>query len=78
MKDTMWGGLSFRQSEAIIALLGWSFLKDKSLKAGYSMDIIYKDREAKQPLSHELMLSYSLPITPPVGKKVIRTPRYRH
>ena len=24
-KDTMWGGLSFRQSEAVIALLGWSF-----------------------------------------------------
>lgn len=78
IKDTMWGGLSFRQSEAVIVLLGWSFLKDKSLKAGYSMDVIVKDRAAKQPLSHELMLSFELPVTPAVGKKVIRTPRYRH
>jgi type IX secretion system PorP/SprF family membrane protein len=78
VKDTMWGGLSFRQSEAAIVLLGWSFLKDKSLKAGYAMDIIVKDRAAKQPLSHELMVSYQLPVTPSVGKKVIRTPRYRH
>ena len=78
MKNTMWGGLSFRQSEAAIVLLGWSFLKDKSLKAGYSMDVIVKDRAAKQPLSHELMVSYELPVNPGVGKKVIRTPRYRH
>jgi type IX secretion system PorP/SprF family membrane protein len=78
LKDTMWGGLSFRQSEAAIALLGWSFLKDKSLKAGYAMDIIVRDRAAKQPLSHELMVTYELPVNPGVGKKVIRTPRYRH
>jgi type IX secretion system PorP/SprF family membrane protein len=77
-RDTMWGGLSFRQSEAAIVLLGWSFLKDKSLKAGYSMDVIVKDKAAKQALSHELMLSYELPVAPGVGKKVIRTPRYRH
>lgn len=77
-KDTMWGGLSFRQSEAVIALLGWSFLKDKSLKAGYAMDVVYQDRAAKQPLSHELMVTYELPTVPGVGKKVVRTPRYRH
>jgi type IX secretion system PorP/SprF family membrane protein len=78
LKDTMWGGLSFRQQEAAIVLLGWSMLKDKSLKAGYSMDVIIRDRAAKQPLSHELMVSYELPVSPGVGKKVIRTPRYRH
>jgi type IX secretion system PorP/SprF family membrane protein len=78
LKNTMWAGLSFRQSEAAIVLLGWSFLKDKTLKAGYSMDVIVKDRAAKQPLSHELMVSYDLPMSPGVGKKVVRTPRYRH
>lgn len=78
LKNTMWAGLSFRQSEAAIVLLGWSFLKDKSLKAGYSMDVIVKDRAAKQALSHELMVSYELPVSPGVGKKVVRTPRYRH
>ena len=78
LKDTMWGGLSFRQSEAAIILLGYSLLKDKSLKVGYSLDYIVKDQAAKQPTSHELMVSYELPVGPPIGKKVIRTPRYRH
>lgn len=77
LKDTMWGGLSFRQSEAAILLLGYSFLKDKSLKLGYALDYIIKDQQAKQPTSHEFMLTYELPVTP-IGKKVVRTPRYRH
>jgi type IX secretion system PorP/SprF family membrane protein len=78
MKDTMWGGLAFRQSEALSVLLGWSFLKDKMLKAGYAMDVVIKDRAAKQPLSHELVISYQLPVSSGVNKKAIRTPRFRH
>lgn len=78
LKDTMWGGLSFRQSEAAILMLGYSLLKDKSLKLGYSLDYIIKDQKAKQPTSHEFMLSYELPTNPGSGKKVVRTPRYRH
>jgi type IX secretion system PorP/SprF family membrane protein len=78
LKDTMWGGLSFRQSEAAILLLGYSFLKDKSLKLGYGLDYVIKDQAAKQPTSHEIMLSYELPTNPGAGKKVVRTPRYRH
>jgi type IX secretion system PorP/SprF family membrane protein len=77
-KDTMWGGLSFRQSEAAILLLGYSLLKDKSLKVGYGLDYVIKDQAAKQPTSHEFMLSYELPTNPGAGKKVVRTPRYRH
>jgi len=77
LKDTMWGGLSFRQSEAAILLLGYSFMKDKSLKLGYALDYIIKDQAAKEPTSHEFFLAYELPVTP-VGKKVVRTPRYRH
>jgi type IX secretion system PorP/SprF family membrane protein len=76
-KDTMWGGLSFRQSEAAILLLGYSLLKDKSLKIGYSLDYIIKDQQAKQPTSHELMVAYSLPVNL-AGKKIIRTPRFRY
>lgn len=78
LKDTMWGGLSFRQSEAAILMLGYSLLKNKSLKLGYSLDYIIKDQKAKQPTSHEFMLSYELPTNPGSGKKVVRTPRYRH
>jgi type IX secretion system PorP/SprF family membrane protein len=77
LKDTMWGGLSFRQSEAAILLLGYSFMKDKSLKLGYALDYVIKDQAAKEPTSHEFMLTYELPVTL-VGKKVVRTPRYRH
>ncbi len=77
-KDTMWGGLSFRQSEAAILLLGYSLFKDKSLKVGYGLDYVIKDQAAKQPTSHEFILTYELPTNPGAGKKVVRTPRYRH
>jgi type IX secretion system PorP/SprF family membrane protein len=77
-RNTMWGGLSFRQAEAANLLLGYSFLKDKSLKLGYSIDIVVKDRAAKENFSHEIMLSYELPVSSGGGKKIVRTPRYRH
>ncbi len=77
-KDTMWGGLAFRQSEAVIMMLGYSILKDKSLKLGYGLDYVIKDQQAKQPTSHEFLLMYELPVNPAIGKKVVRTPRYRH
>ena len=77
LKDKMWAGLSFRQSEAANVLLGYSFLKDNSLRFGYAIDVVVKDQEAKENFSHELMLSYQLPVYA-TGKKVVRTPRYRH
>ena len=77
-KDTMWGGLSFRSSEAAILMFGYSLLKDKSLKLGYALDYVIQDQAAKRPTSHELMLTYELPVNPGSGKKVVRTPRYRH
>lgn len=78
LKDTMWGGLSFRQAEAAIVMLGYSFLKDKSFRVGYALDYVIQDQRAKQPTSHEFMISYELPVNPGSGKKVVRTPRYRH
>ena len=77
LKDKMWAGLSFRQSEAANVLLGYSFLKDKSLRLGYAIDVVVKDQEAKENFSHEVLLSYQLPVYA-TGKKVVRTPRYRH
>ena len=78
IKDTMWAGLAFRQSEAGSLLLGYSLLKDKSLKLGTAVDVVVKDRAAKENFSLEVMLSYDLPVNPGSGKKVVRTPRYRH
>lgn len=77
-RNTMWGGLSFRQSEALNAILGYALLKDKSLKLGYSIDIVLIDKVAKAGSSHEIMLTYDLPVNPGSGKKIVRTPRYRH
>jgi type IX secretion system PorP/SprF family membrane protein len=78
LKDTMWGGLAFRQGEAGSLLLGYSLLKDKSLKLGTAIDFVIVDREAKENFSLEFMLSYDLPVSINSGKKVVRTPRYRH
>jgi type IX secretion system PorP/SprF family membrane protein len=78
LKDTMWGGLSFRQSDAVILILGYSILKDKSLKVGYSLDYIVSNQAAKQPTSNEIILTYELPTNPGPSKKIVRTPRYRH
>ncbi|WP_276367841.1 type IX secretion system membrane protein PorP/SprF [Chryseolinea sp. H1M3-3] len=78
IKDTMWGGLAFRSQEAVGLLLGYSLLKDKSLKLGSAVDFIIWDRAAKENFSLEVMLSYDLPVNPGSGKKVVRTPRYRH
>lgn len=76
--DKMWGGLSFRQGEAAIVMLGYSLLKDKSLRLGYAFDYIIKDQDAKQPTSHEIFVTYRLSLAGPVNKKIQRTPRFRH
>ncbi len=77
-KDRMWGGLTFRQSDDVNVLLGYNFLKDKSLSFGYSFGYIVAEQDAKQPTTHEVLLSYQLPVNPGSGKKVVRTPRYRY
>ena len=78
LRDTMWGGLAFRSSEAANLILGYGFLKDKSLRLGYSIDFVVKDRAAKENFSHEIMLTYELPVVSGGVKKIVRTPRYRH
>ena len=77
-REKLWFGLSFRQSDAMIAMIGYSFLKDNSLRLGYSFDYIINAQEAKNPTSHELMLSYTLPVLSSGEKRIIRTPRFRH
>ncbi len=75
-KDKMWGGLSFRRSEAITIMMGYSFLEDNQLRFGYSFDYVVNDREAKQPTSHEFYLRYNLPGLILGGRKAIKTPRF--
>ena len=77
-REKFWGGLSYRQSDAVVALLGINLLKDKSLKVGYSFDYVIQAQKAKQATSHEILLSYNMPAVTGGGKKIIRTPRFRH
>lgn len=75
--DTMWGGVSYRQQEAIVGIVGYSFFKEKSLKLGYAFDYTVVAQAAKAAASHEIMVTYSLPISSASEKKIIRTPRFR-
>lgn len=75
--DTMWGGVSFRQQEALVGMIGYSFFKEKSLKLGYAFDYTLIGQEATAATSHEIMVTYSLPMSSASDKKIIRTPRFR-
>jgi type IX secretion system PorP/SprF family membrane protein len=46
-REKFWGGLSYRQSEAVVALMGVNLLKDKSLKLGYSLDYVIQGTKSK-------------------------------
>lgn len=74
-QEKMWGGLSFRRSESISLLLGYAFL-DNQLRFGYAFDYVVKDREAKQPTSHEIYIRYNLPNLVFGGRKAVKTPRF--
>jgi len=77
-KEKIWAGVSYRQSESASVLLGYSLFKDNSLKLGYGFDYVINAQDAKMATSHEILLSYSLPVAANVGKKIVRTPRFRH
>lgn len=74
----LWGGLSFRQGDSFIALAGFNLTKNKNLRVGYSFDYVYSGKAAKRPTSHEILLSYALPVPTPKIKPMIRTPRFKH
>lgn len=76
--DQYWGGLAYRQQEAITMLAGISFLKNNALRIGYSFDMTIIGAIGKKPTSHEIMLAYNLPPLQGSAKPIIRTPRFRH
>lgn len=72
------GGIAYRGEESVSLILGYSLLRDNSLKLGYAFDLVTGGVDAKSPASHELMLRYALPSSSRVVDRVIqRTPRYR-
>lgn len=77
-RKNLWGGFSFRQSDAVTAIIGYSFTKDDSFSLGYAFDYIIDAQDAKNATSHELLLSYTLPVLSGGERRIIRTPRFRH
>jgi len=88
-----WAGASFRQSfvdqevndggkqlitDDFFVVLGISLLKDKALRIGYAFDLVTSGVDAKSGTSHEIMLSYALPVSLEKRKTPIKDPRYRH
>lgn len=72
------GGFAYRGEESVSLILGYSLLKDNSLKLGYAFDLVVGGLEAKSPTSHELMLRYTLQeMSREVERVIQRTPRFR-
>lgn len=72
------GGFAYRGEESVSLILGYSLLRDNSLKLGYAFDLVVGGLEAKSPTSHELMLRYTLQqMTGEVERVIQRTPRFR-
>jgi len=71
-------GISMRELEAAIAIVGINLLKDNSLRVGYAFDYTLQARNAKETTSHEILLSYRLPALQMFTPSIIRTPRFRH
>ncbi|MDE0471899.1 MAG: PorP/SprF family type IX secretion system membrane protein, partial [Ekhidna sp.] len=75
-RGKMWGGASYRSSESVTFLLGYSFLNQSRLRIGYSFDYVVGNTDAKETTSHEVYLRYNLPNLIFAGKKIVKTPRF--
>ena len=67
----------------ISIIVGMGLLKDKTglyntLRLSYAFDLVVSGKEAKQPTSHEIMLSYLFGSGTPKARPVKYSPRYYH
>lgn len=61
-----WAGVSYRMQDAIAPMIGAKFLKDKSLKVGYSYDLTMSKIKGYSAGTHEIMLGYCFNVKKPV------------
>lgn len=73
----LFGTIQYRYQENIAFIAGLGLTKDNNLRLSYAFDLVTSNVEAKAGTSHELLLSYRVPIVFKPAKPVIRTPRYR-
>jgi type IX secretion system PorP/SprF family membrane protein len=82
VREKLWFGAAYRDSESASALIGYRLLQDRSLSLGYAFDFVINDAANKAPTSQELMLIYTFGSSGggkrKLGKNIIRTPRYRY
>ncbi len=73
IQKKFFGGLSYRRSDAVIAIVGVS-LFNSALNLSYAFDYVVAGQTVKRPTSHEVLVSYSVP----VGgiRQIVRTPRF--
>ena len=70
----IWGGASYRYSDAIALMVGWAFSPSNNVnlnmfKVGYSFDIMTNPLNTYGKGTHELMLNYCMfPPAPPVAR----------
>jgi len=78
LQNKLTAGLAYRGEESASVILGYSLLKDNSLKLGYAFDLVIGGKDAKAPTSHELMLRYAwADVSRTVNRVIQRTPRFR-
>ncbi|GAB4339025.1 MAG: hypothetical protein OHK0038_17970 [Flammeovirgaceae bacterium] len=74
-------GVSMREQEAAIVMLGMNLLPDEKLgyklRLGYSFDYTLEAKNAKETASHEILLTYRLPAPKFYTPNPIRSPRFR-
>lgn len=65
-------------SDDISFLIGMSFLDQNALRVGYGFDLVTSGGAAKAATSHEIILSYALPLLLENRRIPVKDPRYRH
>lgn len=63
--NTLWIGATYRLQDAVCPMLGYRFLKDKSLKVGYSYDVTMSKIKGYSAGTHEIMLGYCFNVKKP-------------
>lgn len=80
LDNKYFAGLSYRQEESASLILGVRLNKDNkkpTLQIAYGFDYVFIGQSAKDPTSHEISVSYKIPIFHATAPKV-NTPRYNN
>ena len=72
----MWLGTTYRWSEALVVMGGYSMMERNRLKLGYALDLVIQESRAKKATSQEIFIRYDLIDFVFGGKKKVKTPRF--